>query len=61
MKGKYFVPVNAVKVKDNDTTVNKVGKNGKLLSEKVRVGRTTPDSIEILSGIAAGERIILDD
>ncbi|MEE3003418.1 MAG: HlyD family efflux transporter periplasmic adaptor subunit [Pseudomonadota bacterium] len=61
MQGKYFVPVNAVKVKNNTTTVNKVSKSGQVLSEQVKVGRTTPDSIEILSGIDAGERIVFYD
>ena len=57
---RVLVPATAVVRRAEVSAVYVVGANGRALLRLVRVGRPVGDRIEILSGVAAGERVALD-
>ncbi|MEQ1516184.1 MAG: efflux RND transporter periplasmic adaptor subunit [Usitatibacteraceae bacterium] len=57
---RVFVPAGAIVRRAEMTGAYVVDANGKPMLRQVRLGRTTDDSVEILSGIAAGERVAAD-
>lgn len=54
------VPVRAIVRRAEMTGVYVVGADGKPLLRQVRLGRQSGDTIEILTGVSAGERVALD-
>lgn len=57
---RLFVPLNSVLRRAELTAVYIVGTDGKPLLRQVRLGRAEGDRVEVLSGVAAGERVALD-
>ena len=57
---RLFVPASAVLRRAELNAVYVVGANGKPVLRQVRLGRAETDRVEILSGVAAGERVALD-
>lgn len=57
---RLFVPASAVLKRAELTGVYVVGADGKPLLRQVRLGRADGDRVEVLSGVAAGERVALD-
>jgi hypothetical protein len=51
------VPASAMR-KDGDTDYVLVVRGDELERRAVRVGRTTSDAVELLSGVRAGERVV---
>lgn len=58
--GRLYVPAVAVVRRAEMSGVYVVDANGKALLRQVRLGRSAGDSIEVLSGVSAGERVALD-
>lgn len=58
--GNLSVPATAIVRRAEMTGLYVLDGNGRPLLRQVRLGRASADSIEILSGLAAGERIALD-
>ena len=58
--GRVFVPVGAIVRRAEMTGVYVVDTVGKPMLRQVRLGRTADDAIEVLSGIAVGERVATD-
>ena len=54
------VPVSAVAVRSEVTAVYVVGTDGRLQFRQVRLGRRDADGVEVLAGLAPGERIVAD-
>lgn len=54
------VPARALVRRAEVTAVYVVGADGRALLRQVRVGRTSGDAVEILSGVSQGERVALD-
>jgi membrane fusion protein, multidrug efflux system len=59
-EARIYVPGQAVLRRAELTAVYVVGPNGRPLLRQVRLGRREGDRTEILSGVAAGERVALD-
>ena len=55
-----FVPYSAVVRRAEMTGLYAVGSDGRPVLRQVRLGQRFQDNVEILSGVAAGERIALD-
>ena len=58
--GRVFVPTGAIVRRAEMTGVYVVDTAGKPILRQVRLGRTADDAIEVLSGIAVGERVATD-
>jgi hypothetical protein len=58
--GRVFVPAKAIVRRAEMTGAYVLDAAGKPMLRQVRLGRATDDSIEVLSGIAAGERVATD-
>ena len=54
------VPLRAIVRRAEMTGLYVVGPDGRPLLRQVRLGRSNGNNIEILSGVAAGERVALD-
>jgi RND family efflux transporter MFP subunit len=59
-EARLYVPAKAVLRRAELTAVYVVGAGGKPLLRQVRLGRPEGDRVEVLSGLAAGERVALD-
>jgi RND family efflux transporter MFP subunit len=57
---RLFVPAQAVVHRSELAAVYVIGRNGKPLLRQVRPGRNQGGHVEILSGVALGERVALD-
>jgi RND family efflux transporter MFP subunit len=57
---RLYVPAKAVVRRAEMTGVYVVDANGRPILRQVRLGRAVDDSVEILSGVTAGERVALD-
>lgn len=57
---RIVIPANAVVRRAELKGVYVVGSDGKPLLRQVRLGPTSGDQVEVLSGLAAGERVALD-
>lgn len=57
---RLFVPSQALVRRSELSAVYVIGRNGKALLRQVRPGRSEAGQVEILSGVAAGERVALD-
>ena len=53
------VPVQAVARKENKTTVMLVNAQGQLESREVMIGLETPTRLELTSGVAEGELVVI--
>lgn len=61
-KADVLIPISAVTRKDKDYYVNKLASDGKtVVSVPVKVGDTTLNDVEIISGLKAGDKIVLPD
>jgi multidrug efflux system membrane fusion protein len=58
--GRLFVPRQAVVRRAELDGVYVVGSDGRALLRQVRLGRPVGDDVEVLAGLAAGERVALD-
>jgi RND family efflux transporter MFP subunit len=58
--GRLFVPTQALMRRAELVAVYVIGGNGKPMLRLVRPGRSEGSQVEILSGVAAGERVALD-
>ncbi len=58
--GRLFIPAGAVLRRAELTAVYVVGADGRALLRQVRTGPVAGDKVEVLSGLAPGERIALD-
>jgi RND family efflux transporter MFP subunit len=56
----YKLPINAIIFRTEGVRVAVVGPDGKVSLQPVTLGRDYGDSLEVVSGIAGGERIILN-
>jgi hypothetical protein len=59
-EGRIFVPASAIVRRAEMTGAYVLDAAGKAALRQVRVGRVADESIEVLSGIAAGERVATD-
>jgi hypothetical protein len=57
---RFYVPQQAVVRRAEFAAVYVVGTDGRPMLRQVRVGRALDREIEILAGVAAGERVALD-
>lgn len=57
---RLYVPASAVVRRAELTAVYVLGADGRPLLRQVRIGRASGDSVEVLSGLAEGERVALD-
>jgi RND family efflux transporter MFP subunit len=57
---RLFVPLQALVRRSELVAVYVIGRDGKPLLRQVRPGRSDGGQVEILSGVAAGERVALD-
>jgi RND family efflux transporter MFP subunit len=57
---RLFVPARAVVPRAELTGVYVVGADGRALLRQVRLGRLQGDTVEVLTGVSAGERVVLD-
>jgi multidrug efflux system membrane fusion protein len=55
-----FVPSDALVRRSELTAVYVIGKEGKPMLRHVRAGRSQGNQVEILSGVAVGDRVALD-
>lgn len=58
--GRLYIPAQAVLRRAELTGVYVVDGGGKPLLRQVRLGRAEGDAVEVLSGVSAGERVVLD-
>jgi RND family efflux transporter MFP subunit len=56
----YKLPINAIIFRTEGVRVAVVGPDGKVSLQPVTLGRDYGDSLEVVSGIAGGERVILN-
>jgi len=54
-----LVPIQAVTHGDNKASVLVVGKDNRVASREVRTGMEDPNSVEIISGVKEGDRVIV--
>ncbi len=59
-KEELTVPARAVVQRSEVTAVYVVGQNGRVSFRQIRLGRATDDSVVVLAGLSAGERVALD-
>lgn len=59
-EARLFVPSQALVQRAELAAVYVIGRDGRPLLRQVRPGRSEGDQVEILSGVAAGERVALD-
>ena len=59
-EARLFVPSQALVRRSELAAVYVIGRDGKPLLRQVRPGRSEGSQVEILSGVAAGERVALD-
>jgi RND family efflux transporter MFP subunit len=59
-EARLFVPSQAVVRRSELAAVYVIGRDGKPMLRQVRPGRSEGSQVEILSGVAAGERVALD-
>jgi multidrug efflux system membrane fusion protein len=57
---RLYVPAKAVVRRAEMTGVYVLDSNGRPILRQVRLGRTVDDTVEILSGVTAGERVAVD-
>jgi membrane fusion protein, multidrug efflux system len=57
---RLYVPAKAVVRRAEMTGVYVLDANGHPILRQVRLGRAVDDTVEILSGVTAGERVALD-
>jgi multidrug efflux pump subunit AcrA (membrane-fusion protein) len=57
---RLFVPSQALVRRSELAAVYVIGSDGKPILRQVRPGRSEGSQVEILSGVAAGERVALD-
>lgn len=57
---RLYVPARAVVRRAELTAVYIVGSDERPLLRQVRLGRTQGDTVEVLSGVSAGEQVVLD-
>jgi membrane fusion protein, multidrug efflux system len=57
---RLFVPAGAVVQRAELTGVYVLGADGRALLRQVRLGRLQGDTVEVLTGVSAGERVVLD-
>ncbi len=57
---RLYVPAAAIVRRAEMTGVYVIGPNGKPILRQVRLGRTRNEMVEVLTGVASGERIALD-
>ncbi|WP_284617556.1 efflux RND transporter periplasmic adaptor subunit [Aquabacterium humicola] len=57
---RLFVPAQALLRRSELDAVYVIGRNGQALLRQVRPGRSDGNQVEILAGVAAGERVALD-
>ena len=57
---RFFVPAKAVVRRAEMTGLYVIDPNGRPVLRQVRLGRTVNDTVEILTGVTAGERVALD-
>jgi multidrug efflux pump subunit AcrA (membrane-fusion protein) len=57
---RLFVPAQALVRRSELAAVYVIGRDGKPVLRQVRPGRSEGSQVEILSGVAAGERVALD-
>lgn len=57
---RLFVPANAIVRRAEMTGLYVVAPNGRPMLRQVRLGRATDDTVEVLSGVSAGEQVALD-
>jgi RND family efflux transporter MFP subunit len=57
---RFFVPANAVVRRAEMTGLYVIDANGRPILRQVRLGRAGNDTVEILSGVVAGERVALE-
>ncbi len=58
--GRVFLPLTAVVRRAEMTGVYVVDAQGKARLRQVRLGRTTGQTVEVLSGVSAGEQVVTD-
>jgi multidrug efflux system membrane fusion protein len=57
---RLYIPARAVVRRAELTAVYVVGGDGRALLRQVRLGRVQGDTVEVLAGVSAGERVVLD-
>ena len=57
---RLYVPARAVVRRAELTAVYVIGGDGRALLRQVRLGRVQGDTVEVLAGVSAGERVVLD-
>lgn len=57
---RFYVPTKAVVRRAEMTGLYVIDPNGRPVLRQVRLGRTANDTVEILTGVAAGERVAID-
>lgn len=57
---RLYVPARAVVRRAELTAVYVAGSEGRPLLRQVRLGRSQGDTVEVLAGVSAGERVVLD-
>lgn len=57
---RLYVPAQAVVRRAELTAVYVIGGDGRALLRQVRLGRVQGDDVEVLAGVSAGERVVLD-
>jgi hypothetical protein len=59
-EARLYVPARAVVRRAELTAVYVLGSDGRPLLRQVRLGRGQGDAVEVLAGVSAGERVVLD-
>ena len=57
---RFFVPAAAVVRRAELTGLYVLGADDRALLRQVRLGRAQGDAVEVLTGVSAGERVVLD-
>jgi multidrug efflux system membrane fusion protein len=57
---RLYVPARAVVRRAELSAVYVLGSDGRPLLRQVRLGRSAGDKVEVLAGVSAGERVVLD-
>lgn len=59
-EARLYVPARAVVRRAELTAVYVLGSDGRTLLRQVRLGRSQGEQVEVLAGVSAGERVVLD-
>lgn len=59
-EARLYVPARAVVRRAELTAVYVLGSDGRALLRQVRLGRSQGEQVEVLAGVSAGERVVLD-